>query len=83
MKASYKVGQFVRFSTVSAGEQYGPITGVMTRKEGFWYEIKDQTDLVREIDVTKAFREVATRAAKGTKATTRKNTKKENSVHAN
>ena len=67
MKAKYKIGMFISFTTNGTGGT-GVVEGVITRKTGYLYEISTFTDPVSENDITAAFREVKARAVKTSKA---------------
>jgi len=73
-KAKYKLGTMVEF-TANASKETGTIQGVITREDGFFYEVTpDMT--ISENDVLAAYRAIAPRKPKAVKTKSSKKTAK-------
>ena len=77
MKARYKIGMLVEFTAVSSST-FGVIEGVMTKKEGYAYQIANFEGFVSEKNVISAYRPVTARTKTAKKATTTRTTKRTN-----
>lgn len=62
-KSKYKIGNFVRFQ-VEGGSDTGTIEGIVTRSDGFSYQMEDREGFLLESDVIAAYKEIKQRSPK-------------------
>jgi len=61
-KSKYKVGMMINYAAKDTPEAYGRVTGILTTREGYYYQVLGAATMIDEGDVRAAYRPIHSRA---------------------